>query len=595
MVQPLVITKQEVISDKIKLHFTINKPGVFEYVPEYCAYSLDNGGTWYKAVEARMYGHNEDPLFVPQGGQGFIYVFDGPSADDLTAAGTLFPEVISRLTLIERDCHGAPPETPPYMDSGDPPETGGLPPFTGQPPVTGQPPIPPITGQPPAGEVPPGQRDPRDPQPPPESGGPTNPGDPGDPGPGAPPAPSPGTPSDDPEAPDTYPPGSGYPGYPGGPGDIDPPPTADPNDPAPPNVPPEHPPGSPGGDTDPGGGAPADPPLPGDDVPPTPEDQGPGTGTLDPRPTPPDDEPTPPPGGFNPAPPVPTDPEGEGGPSIPDPLPGDVPTAPPVTTDPPPPPPLIPPGTPGAGDLPVPIPGDPGGDDIPLDPPTPIDPVPVPTGTGGVTLPPEFPDEQPTSDGPAVLPPTYEDPHAPETPDGNVDGLPINPAISEGAAIGVPAPAGSDEAFPYESGTSAWTPTQPPDMGEPGTPIFMIPPGDFGGVTIEVYAMPDEVHHDTSVVVVTARVVNVSYPTTLPEARIVLEFVAPDGRIVWLGESTRFNLPVNHYYSVSKVVPSHSMWPPGAAHVHAILISHETPVGDAINTLDLMNIPEAVY
>ena len=573
MVQPLVITKQEPIANKLKLHFTINKPGVFEYVPEYCAYSLDNGTTWYKAVEVRQNGHCDDPLFVPQGGQGFIYVFNGPSADDLDAAGTLYPQVISRLTLIERDCAGAPPGTPDYMDPSDP-TTGGVPPFPGQPPVTGQPPR--------TGDNPP-SRDPRDPQPPKEGGGPNSGGDVV---PGNPDAPSPGTPGDtEPDGPDTLPPGGPtYPGYPGGPDEHDDPPTPVPNEPEPPVTNPDPVPGGPAGEV-PGGRAPYDPPAPGDDVPTSPGDQGPTGGVTDPRPVPPGDGPTAPPGGFDPATPPPVDDGGEGGPEIPQPGPTEPPTLPPSPTGLPPPPPLLPPGTPGADDLPAPSP-------IPVPP---IGPIPVPPGGGGVTLPPELPDSQPLDGGAIPLPPDFNDPHAPKVDDGNVGGLAIDHTVVSGAARGVPSAGGTDASFWHEASTSAWTPTQAPDMGEPGIPLLMVPPGNYLGNELEVYAMPKYIYNDTSAVVVTARVVNVSHPSTLADAALILEFIAPDGRVVWLGESTRFNLPNDTYYSISKAIPAHALWPTGVAHVHAILMVNGQPLGDAMNELHLMSTPEAVY
>ncbi len=557
MVQPLIITKQELMPDSnVKLQFRINKPGVFDYIPEYCAYTLDDGTTWYKCAEVRKHGHNDDPLFVPQGGQGFLYIFKGPSEDEIDSIGSLYPAMITRLTILERDCNGGTlPNPPPYMDPTDP-GTGGVPPFTGNVPPVGNPPNPPPQDDD-------GNPNPVQPKPPGAEGEGSGTTTGGDPAPGGTP-PSPGTPTDD-DKPDTLPPGTPtYPGYPGSPGDLTDPPTGTPNEPDPPDSP--------------------DEPEPGDDSTPTPPDSGPGSGDTDPRPNNPGDAPTAPPGGFDPAPPVPTDPDGEGGPGIPEPAPGSAPDDGPEDdgpwySDPPPISPPTPPG--GMGSLSTP-PIAPGG--------SPGDALPNPMGDGRVVMPPEVPEKEllvvPDT------PPGYVDPGGIPSPDGNVDGLLIYPAHrSSGSALGVPVDGGSNESFPYEAGGSPLTFQPYIDMGEIGHPVGEVPVGSPSGLVLEVWGMPNEVYAETNAMVITARVENSSYGGNLLEAYIQLDLILPDGRPVYITQATRFGLPQGRYYAVSKVIPAHSLWPPGEMHVHATLFVNEVAVGDAVNTVHIFDRP----
>lgn len=169
----------------LKVSFRINTPGMYSYVPDYCAYSIDGESTWYKMVPDLSKPHSTSPLFVPDGGAVFNYYMESPYAQGVSNAPFKFPKDLSvRISTIDIQCVQAPPGTPVYTAP------------TGQPPIGSGPALPPNPNNPnpnPTPPLPPGGVNP--------PGNNPQPGDPGGGIPGEPPPPPPppgGTPTPNP-------------------------------------------------------------------------------------------------------------------------------------------------------------------------------------------------------------------------------------------------------------------------------------------------------------------------------------------------------------------------------------------------------------
>ncbi len=640
-IQPLQILHQRVDSDgNIRVRFRVNKTGVFKYVPEHCAYTIDAGTTWYKArpVVTNVM-HSRDPLFVTAAGTNFMYYYYGPANDGLNTAVMLPSDVLTRITLLETNCGRDNPITLPPQPTepiNQPPDYSGPvtgEPITGQSPATGEPVRPPWTG-----EVPPGTGQP--PIIPPNTGGvPPVTGEPGNPDTGNVPDPdvppgsgdivpgSPGT-GGNPSDPDPVPPGEPVPPeIPGdstlptdGPEDGQPPVDSEPSQPAPND--PEGPTTErgkyevPAGDTPSGNRNPSDPPPPGGVVlTPEPDQGAPNDDgdVTDPRP--PGDEtpagpgpstdtpgsPSVPPGVPSPPPPVvipgtPTSLPTEGdGPHVPPDLstpidPGDAPTSspslpsevgpPPIGPMPrginPPAPPGVPPGTEPGFDVPTPP-----ADGEPIVP----QPLILP-GDGPVVEPPHTQPIDPMTDG--------SDPHDPNAPEIGVGNQPI--PVDDGPFMivqpGTEVPGGTDTRFPYETTSTPHVPNMGYDIGAPGHNPMELPINPPTGMTVEMVLVPETVTRIDQECLLTFRVENTSYAANI-EAEMVLEFHVPEtGMHVHLLSSGLFVLPQGSHMLLSAVVPPHMFERSGVGYGIGLLLVNGEPLVHAESSVQITEFTE---